>query len=281
MAYVRTGLGRWFFEEIGETKKAGDAAMVLLPSLLCDGGMWRGQIGPLAALGRVIVIDGPGHGRSDDPPPFSLEDHAEALLQAFDQLKIERAIAIGLSWGGMLAMRLAIAHPERLAAMVLLDTNADAPTLRERFEYRALLAIARTVGLPPLLVRKKVVPLMFSPSTAMDNPELVDDFTRTLGGFSIAGMARAVVAVSIERQGILEALRTVTLPTLVGCGADDIAAPPVQSRRIASRIARATLVSFDGVGHLSALENPSAVNAAMLPFLREHVGRQASRGDIS
>jgi 3-oxoadipate enol-lactonase len=276
MPYVRTGLGRWFFEEVGAEKAKGDAAIVLLPSLLTDGGMWRGQIAPLAALGRVIVIDGPGHGKSDVPPPFTLEDHAQALLQAWDQLGIERAVAVGLSWGGMLSMRLAISHPERLAAMVLLDTNADAPVLRERIEYRALVALTRRIGLPPLLVRRKIVPLMFSRQTVADSPALVDGFLRTLGGFSIEGLARATLAVSIERKTILEALRTVTLPTLVGCGAEDLATPPVHSRRIASRIARATLVSFDGAGHLSALENPRAVNAAVVPFVREHIAAHRS-----
>jgi 3-oxoadipate enol-lactonase len=276
MAYVRTGLGRWFFDDVGEPKAKGDAVMVLLPSLLCDGGMWRGQVGPLAALGRVVVIDGPGHGKSEVPPRFTLEDHARALLQAFDQVAIDRAIIVGLSWGGMLAMRVAISHPERLAAMVLLDTSADLPSLRQRFEYRALVAFVRRFGVPPIILRRQIVPMMFSPATLSRDPELVDDFVRTVGGFSADGLVRTAEAVAIERKSVLEALRTVTLPTLVGYGADDTATPPVHSRRIASRVAGATLVTFDGAGHLSALEAPLAVNAAIVPFVREHIGRQNS-----
>ena len=72
MAYVRTRLGRWFYEERGAASSAKAPAVVLWPSLLCDGGMWRYQIEPLAALGRVLVVDPPGHGKSDVPPPFSL-----------------------------------------------------------------------------------------------------------------------------------------------------------------------------------------------------------------
>src|SRR4051794_28950889 len=60
MAYVRTRLGRWFYEERGTAKRAGDPPIVLLHGLLFDGGAWRKQVEPLAALGRVIVIDGPG-----------------------------------------------------------------------------------------------------------------------------------------------------------------------------------------------------------------------------
>jgi 3-oxoadipate enol-lactonase len=276
MAYVRTALGRWFFEDVGERKAKGDAVMVLLPSLLCDGGMWRGQVGPLAALGRVIVLDGPGHGKSEVPPPFTLEDHTRALLQAFDQLAIDRALIVGLSWGGMLAMRVAISHPERLAAMVLLDTSADIPPLRQRIEYRALLAIGRRIGLPPLLLRRQIVPIMFSPETVKREPKLVDDFVRTVGGFPIDGILRAAEAVALNRTSVVEALRTVTLPTLVGYGTEDVATSPVYGRRIASRVAGATLVTFDGAGHLSALEAPLAVNAAIVPFVREHIGAQSS-----
>ena len=96
MAYVRTRLGRWFYEERGTAKREGDPPIVLLHGLLFDGGMWRKQVEPLTALGRVILIDGPGHGKSESPPRFSLEDHADALaIDAFGELKIPRAILVG------------------------------------------------------------------------------------------------------------------------------------------------------------------------------------------
>src|SRR5690349_12906420 len=111
MAYVRTRLGRLFYEERGQARRPGDPAIVLLHGLLFDGGMWRDQIGPLAALGRVIVMDGPGHGKSEPPPRFMLEEHADALIDAFSDMGIDRALVVGLSWGGMLGMRFALQHP--------------------------------------------------------------------------------------------------------------------------------------------------------------------------
>src|SRR3954471_11894609 len=125
MAYVRTRLGRWFYEERGKAKREGDPAIVLLHGFLFDGGMWRAQVEPLSALGRVIVIDGPGHGKSEVPPRFTLEDHADALaIDAFAELGIKKAVLAGLSWGGMLSMRVAIQHPMRVHAMALVDTSA-------------------------------------------------------------------------------------------------------------------------------------------------------------
>lgn len=272
MAYLRTRLGRWFYEDLEKDGGvATEPTIVLLHSLLCDGGMWRGQVGPLRALGRVVVIDGPGHGKSDVPPPFNLDDHARALLDAFEELHIRKAILVGLSWGGMLGMRLALTHPDRLQAMVLLDTSADGTLLRERIEYRSLSLLARKLGLPERLVRNKIVPLMFAPRTLTRAPALVDEFVRSLGGYPRDGLSRAVKAVSIERPSILEKLPDIKVPTLVGYGEEDVATPPEHSRRIAARIAGARLVPFPGAGHLSALEAPDVVNAAIVPFVREHL----------
>src|SRR5258708_17378904 len=97
--YVRTGLGRWFYQEHG---KPDGAPIVLWHSLLCDGGMWDAQVAPLAELGRVIVLDGPAHGRSEAPPPFTLWENAEAIVDAFDALDVHQAIWCGPSSGRML-----------------------------------------------------------------------------------------------------------------------------------------------------------------------------------
>ena len=92
MSYVRTRLGRWFYEERGTVKRSGDPVIVLWHSLLFDGGMWKRQIEPLSALGRVVVFDGPGHGKSEVPPTFSLEDNADAMTDAFAELGIDKCV---------------------------------------------------------------------------------------------------------------------------------------------------------------------------------------------
>src|SRR5262249_12807962 len=112
--YVSTRLGRWYYEERGKARDDGDA-IVLWPSFLCDGGMWDAQVAPLAGVSRVIVFDGPGHGKSEVPPPFSLDDNARALLDALDALGVKRFAMAGLSWGGMVGMRVAVLAPERVA----------------------------------------------------------------------------------------------------------------------------------------------------------------------
>ena len=271
MAYVRTRLGRWFYEERGRAQRSGDPAIVLLHGLLFDGGMWRAQVEPLSAIGRVLVFDGPGHGKSELPPPFSLEDHVEALGDAMTALGVDRAVLVGLSWGGMLSMRMALRYPKRVAAMALLDTSAEAEPRANAIKYRAFTMFARRFGMPRWFVDAQLAPIMFGPRTLRERPEIVEQFTRTANGYSRDGLARAAKAVVIHRKSVLDRLGSVTTPTLVMCGRDDKATPPVRSEALARAIPGARLVQIDDSGHMSAIEQPDAVNAELVPFVRTHV----------
>lgn len=271
MPYVRTRLGRLFYDEHGESRRGGDPAIVLLHGLLFDGGMWRRQVGSLSAFGRVIVIDGPGHGKSEPPPRFMMEEHADALLDALGDLDIPRALVIGLSWGGMVAMRLALQHPARVAGLALLDTSAEKQTLAERIRYRAFVAMHRRVGIPYGLYLKQIAPLMFSAATVAGRPELLEATYRRTMGFEREGMSRASLAVVVHRTSVLEKLDRIRVPTLVMCGREDLATTPDKSEHIARAIPGSRLVMLDGVGHMSALEDPDAVNQHLVPFARSVV----------
>ncbi len=268
MAYVRTRLGRWYYEERGQPQRKDDPAIVLLHSFLCDGGMWRGQIEPLSALGRVLVIDGPGHGKSEVPPVFTLEDHADALIDALADLESRRSILVGLSWGGMIGMRAAIHRPDNVAALALLDTSASVEPTANLVKYRLLVSFARRLGVPEGIYRREIAPKMFAPATIAQQPELVEKLFRTLNGYSREGVARSAKAVIIKRRNILESIAAIKAPTLVLCGRDDAATTPDKSEAIAERIKGAKLAFIEGAGHLSALERPNDVNAVLVPFVK-------------
>jgi 3-oxoadipate enol-lactonase len=276
MSYVRTRLGRWFYEERGEAKREGDPTILLLHGLLFDGGMWRKQVEPLAALGRVIVVDGPGHGKSEAPPRFTLEDHADALaIDAFGELGVRKAILVGLSWGGMIAMRAAIQHPLRVAALALLDTSADAEALRDKVKYRAFIAFARRYGIPRWFADRELARLLFGPrALAERGPELMTQFTRTVNGFPRDGMARAALAVVVHRKDVTPKLRGVAAPTMVICGRDDRSTPPAKSQSLAAKIRDARLEWIEGSGHMVTIERPDAVNDLLVPFVREQIERR-------
>lgn len=276
MAYVRTRLGRLFYEERGKSKRAGDPAIVLLHGLLFDGGSWNGQIEPLSSLGRVIVFDGPGHGRSEPPPRFTLEEHADALIDAFGELGISHAVLVGLSWGGMLSLRIALQHARSVAGLAILDASADAESFAEKVRYRAFVALHRRVGMPKALFLREVAPLMFAERTIVDRPDLIETSYQRTMGFDREGVARASLAVVVHRTNVLDRIGAIRAPTLVLCGREDQSCPPSDSEDMARRIPGAHLVVLDGLGHMSALEDPAAVNEHLLPFVDSAV-RGANR----
>jgi pimeloyl-ACP methyl ester carboxylesterase len=106
--------------------------------------------GPLAARGRVVLVDQRGHGESEAPPgPYRREDLAADVRTLLDRLDIPQAVLVGHSLGGIVAMTAALAYPERVAGLLLLGTASEcSPRVAGWYEKIALAAEAD--GLPGL-----------------------------------------------------------------------------------------------------------------------------------
>lgn len=260
---VETRLGRLFVEERGE-----GAPVFLWHSLLCDGGMWRFQVPRLAEHYRILNVDGPGHGRSSPiRRPFTLWDCADAAVEVMDALEIERVHWVGLSWGGMVGMRLALTYPDRVRSLALLDTSAARESRRKLPSYKVMAFIAARLGpVRPLIDR--IEPVFFTQWTRENNRAVVELFRDHLARMEPSSIRRAVDAVIFDRTDIRDRIGQIRRPTLVLVGRDDVATPPSRSREIVERIPGASLVEIPNAGHLSALEQPDRVTEALLGFLR-------------
>ncbi len=244
--------------------------IVLWHSVLCDGSMWSTIPERLAALGyRVLNVDAPGHGRSEPVRgAYSLDDCVDAALSVLDASELDRAIWCGLSWGGMVGMRLAVRAPERVRALVLVDTNADKEVPEKLPRYRAMAAITRAFGPVPMILRR-LPPIYFSPHTIRDAPHLVRDFLERIATMDRESIRRVVDAVILGREDFRPRLRDVRAPTLVMVGADDAATPLARSLDIASRVPTCRLVEIPRAGHLASLEQPEIVGDVLTRFLAE------------
>lgn len=268
---VQTSMGRWSYAARGERRRAGAPDVLLLHGLFVDSSLWRAQLDPLARLGRVVALDMPGHGGSEVPAPFDLEGQTEALASALTSMGIERAVCVGWSWGGSIALRLALQHPERVAALALLDTTGEAQTRYRKVKYGLLVAIVRRFGLTPWLARSQIAPLMFAARTRREHPELVEEFVRTATAPARATIVRAARAVAIHQSSVLDRLGSVTVPALVLCGREDRGYPPALSEHLARAIPGARLEWIEGAGHLSLLERPDEVNRSLIPFVAQQL----------
>lgn len=266
MPYVERHSQRIFFEQHG----AGPA-IVLGHSFLCSGKMWEGQLPALAEAHRVVNIDYRGHGRSAEASgPFSLYDLVDDTLAVLDHLDIEQAIWVGLSIGGMVALRAALVAPQRVRALVLIGTHADAERSLASLKYSAMGLGVRLLGWRPF--RSKVLKLMFGPTTFRRNPALVDAWAARMVELDRPSMLRCLGALS-RRDRIVERLGKIEAPALVLVGAEDRSLPVPCSRQIDAALPDSRLEIIPEAGHLVALERPDAVTRSMLEFLRDLPGR--------
>jgi len=256
--------GRLFVEVRGKER---GPTLCFWHSLLCDGGMWAPMIAKLEGRFRIVNIDAPGHGRSSPAPDrWSMDDSVDAAIEVLNALGIERCVWIGLSWGGMVGMRLALRVPERLAGLVLFDTSAHAESRRKLPSYFVMAAIARRIGPTPRLL-DRIVPIMLSRTSRDGRPAIVQQFRERLSAMDPTSIGRAVDAVIFRREDIRSKLPSIRVPALVICGDEDVATPMDRSEAIARGIRGATLQRIARAGHLSAWEEPETALAYVEPWL--------------
>jgi 3-oxoadipate enol-lactonase len=260
MAFANNHGQSIFFDDVGS-----GAPVVLGHSFLCSGEMWRGQIRGLAGGCRIINPDFRGHGRSGPcDRPFSLYDAVEDVIAVLDRLGIERAVWCGLSIGGMVAIRAALRHPDRVAALILLDTDAGSETGLRALKYRAMGLGAKALGMRPFI--PAITRLMFGPTTRRRNPGLVGEWRRAFATVEVPSMLRCLHAL-MDRDSVVARLPEIEVPSLVMVGEQDRSLPPALSRRIFEGLRDSTMAVVREAGHLSALEQPTQVNEAIKRFL--------------
>lgn len=246
---------------VGYTVAGRGVPIVLGHSLLLDGRMWDPVREFLTARCLVIDVDLRGHRHSTAEAPFTLEDVAGDWLAILDAEGIDRAVLCGLSTGGMTAMRLAMRAPERVLGLALLDTSARREPLLPRLRFRAMAEVLRRAGFADFLLPPTLKEL-FGETTRRANPGLVAETQARILQHDPRQVYLACRAV-FDRDDVLEDLAAVACPTTVLVGREDTATRPEESRRIAAAIHHASLVEVARAGHLTPLEAPEAVMAAL------------------
>jgi pimeloyl-ACP methyl ester carboxylesterase len=248
-------------------------AIVLGPSFLWDARMWVPQIAALRDRYRIIVPDLWGHGRSGPMPAETTDMRALARqhLALLNRLEIERFAVVGLSVGGIWGAELALMAPERVTALVLMDTSLAAEPEETRARYFALLDACEASGGLPDAAREAVVPLFFSPDVGTRRPDLPAEFDAMLRAWDPARLVDSVVPLGrliFGRRDALDDLAQLTMPALVMTGSDDIVRPPAEGRRMAERL-RCGFLEVPGAGHIATLEAPDFVAGALDTFMAE------------
>ncbi len=258
-------------------KMAGQGApvFVLLHGFGASLYSWHSVMEPFSRLGRVIAYDRPAFGLTERPltwqgqNPYGPEAQVELLIGLLDHLEVEQAILVGNSAGGTVSMQTALAYPERVAALILVDPavyGGGAPGW-----VRPLLTTPQMRRIGPLLVRQIQVRGPEMVETAWYNPALLsptilemykkplqaENWDKALWEFTLAS----------RPSGLAERLDEFIQPVLVITGADDRIVPTADSVRLAGEMRSAALVIIPDAGHVPHEEQPAAFMQAVNDFL--------------
>ncbi len=230
--------------------------ILLLGSLGSTLEMWDPQVPALAGRFRVVRYDTRGHGRSPVPQgPYALDDLVDDAVALLDRLGIRRAGVVGLSLGGMTAMRLAAREPGRVDRLALLCSSA---LLAPASAWTERAATVRSQGAGA--VAEAVVERWFSPTGR--TPELVQRMRAMVAGTPAEGYAACCEA--IAATDLRQDLAHIGAPTLALAGAQDPATPPEHLEAVVAAIPGARLQVLDPAAHLANVEQPAAVSAALI-----------------
>ncbi len=275
-----------------EGPRDGDAGLPPLVLLHGTGDSlhtWQGWTDALVGGRRVIRYDLPGFGLTGPDPAhdYSMHRQVEVLVAVLDHLGVEQVVLGGNSYGGAIAWQAALAHPDRVVALVLVDSAGAPPPAAPAAAPPGPAAgaapapgrsvpigfqLARQRWAAPLLQR--VLPREVIASSLRNvygdpsrvTPALVDRYfdLATREGNRAALMARFGAPGRAASDAPASAI---TQPTLILWGGRDRLIPPVLGERFHAAIAGSTYVVFDALGHVPHEEDPQATLAPLRAFL--------------
>ncbi len=260
---VATALGR-----LGVQVRGSGEAMMFWPSLLMTGDMWAAQADHFGDRCRVILVDPPGHGRSQKlTAMFDFADCARCIVDILDALGEDRTHFVGNSWGGMIGGTFAATYPDRIGSAVLMNCTASPASTRQKIEYGFLLRIAKLFGgvRPPLT--RSVLKAFLGPTTFGTRPDVVAFVADTVAAVDIGSGSWAVKSVVPARPDQRSLFAKISSPVLVVAGAEDATFPVPETIAMAEAVPGAAVTVLEGVAHLAGLENPALVNTLIEEFV--------------
>ena len=262
------------YVDIGE---GDDPPVVLIHGL---GGQWRNWFENIPALAqerRVVAPDLPGFGNSEMPAEeISVSGYARVVAELCEHLGLGSVVAVGNSMGGFVAAELAVAFPERVARLVLVDAAGMVPAAKERrrsvaaleltgFLGARLAASYRALAARPRLRRLALGMVAYRPDLL--KPDLVLEGLLTPITPAYRPMLHAILG--YLSWDWAERLREVRCPTLVIWGDRDAIIPVGHGDKYARLIPGARSLVLVDTGHIPMVERPQPFNRALLEFLAE------------
>ncbi len=251
-------------QRIAYEDSGGDGPAVLFShGFLMDHEMFAPQVDALTPEFRCITWDERGFGGTAATGPFTYWDSADDALALLDKLGVESAVFAGMSQGGFIALRAALTAPDRVKALVLIDTEAGTEAEETLPVYQGMHDDWVANG-PSDPLAGAIASLIFG------------------GGYDAApwiakwqARDKSLLTIPFEcltsRDDITGRLGEIAAPAIVFHGEEDAAIPMAKAEALESGLQNCVaLVRIPGAGHASNLSHPDAVNGPVLEFLRKY-----------
>jgi pimeloyl-ACP methyl ester carboxylesterase len=225
--------------------------ILFVPGLLCDADLWAAQLAAVSAAHPVMVANIAG------------ADTVAALAQAVLAAAPPHFALAGLSMGGYVALEMLRQAPQRVAGLALVDTSARPDSAEQARRRRGLIALARTgkfKGVTP-----RLLPMLLHPGR-LDDAVLTGRVMAMAERIGREAFLRQQTAI-LGRPDSWPDLPRIGVPALVACGRQDAITPLEVAEEMAGLIPGSDLVVIEDSGHLSTMERPEAVNAALGSWL--------------
>ena len=240
--------------------------IVFLHSFGHNKNLWFPQLTHFLELGyQVVAPDMPGHGESSfDPATHTVDLMAQSYIEFLDKLGLKKVILAGISMGGYIALRMWARKPELISALVMSNTKAEADTEDIKARRRIQIDNIRKYGLEEFV--NTTAPKRLSPKTVEQRPWVLD-WIKLLNLTVSAEANAATLEAMVIKEDDTHTLQTITAPTLITSGADDIFIPKESAGLLKAGIKNSEHHVIENTGHVSNLENPTRYNRIMEAFL--------------
>jgi 3-oxoadipate enol-lactonase len=256
-----------FIDKSAFTIEGDGPTVVLIHGLGLGRSMWDGQLPALTGRFRVVRYDLLGHGESAKPRgAIEMAHFVDQLDNLLDGLALERCALAGFSLGGMIARAFAVAHPERVGALVVLNSPHDRTEV-ERAAVRARADQAAADG--PAATVDAALERWFTAAFATARPEVLERVRRAILANDPEVYPEAYRVLAEGDAALVEPIAGIRCPTLVVACEGDRGNSPDMARRMAACIPDARVEIVPGLRHMGLVESPDTINALIAPFLDE------------
>ena len=277
MPFVHVADGTRIHYEV--TGRPGATPILMIQGLGASKNAWNLQRIAMATRFRSISLDNRGAGRSDKPTqPFTLEQMADDALAVLDAAGVETAHVVGASMGGVISQIIAVKYPHRVRSLTLVCTACRNHPWRQEL----LQSWAHTAEKKGMIeVGKEAAQWVMSPRS----------FRRLVPAFTWMGPLAAlrprhsfvsqIQAILDTREDLVDELSSITAPTMVIVGNQDILTPRGDSEEIAERIPNAELVVISGAAHGLMMEHSTTFNKILIEFLQRTEAERVAQQHLS